>query len=430
MTVSATLDALPDAIAPARVARLMLWSIAGFTATAIGWAALTTVPETAMAPGRVVPSRQLQVLSHPEGGVIQAILARPGQHVEKGQVLLRLDPAVAAADLGRGSAASGALAARLARLSAEAAGRDPDFAGLDAAAVAAERAVHSARMAEIGAAAAGEMARLDGARRALAEAEAARRVQAEVRSQAAREVATLQPLVDKGIEPRISLDRARSQLVQTEAAAGAASQAVARADASVAEARAALASVTSRFRTQAADQLAGARAEMAAQSAGLPALQGRMDRTLVRSPIAGTVQRVLVGTVGGSVAPGAPLAEVVPAGDALVVEARLRPQDIGFVRPGQPANVKLTAYDASLYGALPGKVVQISPDAVVDERSGESWYQVRVATADRLKAPGGEVLPVAPGMVAEVDLLGRERSVLSYILSPVTRITDRAFRER
>ena len=241
----------------------------------------------------------------------------------------------------------------------------------------------------------------------------------------------LAALVDKGIEPRISLDRAQSALVQAQATAAGAAQAVARATAALAETRAAAAGVADRTRVEASNELALARAEFAGQSAGLPALQRRVERAKVRSPIAGTVQRVLVTTVGSSVGPGAPLIEVVPADGALVVEARVLPRDIGFVRLGQPAAVKLTAYDSSVYGRLEGQVTAISPDAVVDERGGDGWYVVRIETPARaLTAPDGSQLRVGAGMVADVDLLGRKRTVLSYLLSPVTKLSGSAFRER
>jgi adhesin transport system membrane fusion protein len=328
-----------------------------------------------------------------------------------------------------------ALAARIARLEAEVDGRAPAFpAALAAAAptaVAAERALWSARQGDMGIAAAGGAARADGAARTLAQAEAQARSANEARAQAAREAAMIGPLVDKGIEPAISLDRARSALVQADAGAVAAIEAVRRARAAGAEADAGTRADRGRIRSQAVDALAAARAELAGQSAGLPALRTRVDRTAIRSPTAGTVQRMLVTTVGGSVTPGAPLVEILPGGDRLVIEAMVRPQDIAFVRQGQKANVKLTAYDSSVYGALAGTVERISPDAIINERTGESHFAVRIVTAARtLQAPDGAAMPIGAGMVAEVNLLGRKRSVLSYLLSPVTKLSENAFREK
>jgi adhesin transport system membrane fusion protein len=406
-------DEEPRRTAPVAT-RALLWSIASFTTALIGWAAVAKVNETVTAHGRVVPQRPLQVISNLEGGIVAAILVRPGQHVAAGAALLRLDPARAQADFGRSTVAVQALAARILRLEAEVAGTRPVFPKqLEAAApeaVAAERSLWSARYQDRASTMAGMAARRDGAARALAEAGSSLAAATEARAQAAREAALMAPLVDKGIEPRLTLDRARSTLVQADAACAGAAE---------------------RVRLDAGNDLALARAELAGQSAVLPALQHSLERTAVRSPIAGTIQRVLVATIGGSVAAGAPLVEVVPSAGALVVDARVRPRDIGFVRIGQRAAVKLTAYESSVYGTLQGMVTRISPDAITDERGGDSSYQIRIETPQRaLMAPNGTRLPIGPGMVADVDLLGPRRTVLSYLLSPVTKLTSTAFRER
>ncbi len=431
MSADTTLDSI-GRVDPARAAQLMLGLITGFLLAMVIWAGLAQMPETAVAVGRVAPARALQQVSNLEGGRVTAILARPGDKVVAGQVLLRLDPDAAAADLGRSSSLTAALQARIARLEAEASGSAPDFdPALPTVVIAGERALWSARRADLAATGSGDAARRDAATRALAEAESAARVHAEARAQAAREVAMLAPLVEKGIEPAISLARARSVLVQADAALVGAGAAARRAAAMVNEARAAGTSAESRFRSSAADALTAARAELAGQSAALPALQGRVDRTAVRSPIAGTVQRVLVATIGGTVAAGAPLVEIVPAGEALVIDADVRPSDIAFVYPGQATTVRLTAYDSAVYGSLAGEVSRISPDAIVNERSGESHYSVRITTrATALKAPDGTALPIGPGMVAEVNFTGRQRSVLSYLFAPVTKLSQKAFRER
>ena len=422
-------------VQPAQLTRVLLWSIAGFTAVIIGWASVAEVNETATAPGRVVATRPLQVVSNLEGGIVSAILVRPGQRVAAGAPLLRLDPDAVIADYGRNSAAGNALSARIARLEAEVANRIPVFPpALEAAApgaVAAERSAWAARRLDRANSLAGSRARIDAAVRGFDEAKATAVSAAEARAQAGREVGMLVPLVDKGIEPRLTLDRARSARVQSEAAAAGAQQAVARAAAIAAEARAAADSIGDGARAAAGNDLAQARAELATQSAALPALRHRVERTAVRSPVAGTVQRVLAATVGGSVAPGAPLVEIVPAGGALAIEARVRPRDIGMVHVGQPAAVRITAFDSSVYGKLDGRVARISPDAVSDVPGGEGWYLVRIETrGDGVKGPDGRARPLGPGMVAETDLLGPSRTVMSYLLSPISKLSTTAFRER
>ena len=173
-----------------------------------------------------------------------------------------------------------------------------------------------------------------------------------------------------------------------------------------------------------------AKAELAGMGRELPALEDKVTRTDVRAPIAGTVNRVLVTTIGGVVRPGEPLVEIVPSDDTLVVEARVSPKDIGQIATGQSATVKITAYDSSLYGGLKGSIESISPDSITDEKTGELYYLIHVRTeGDTLKSKDGAPLEITPGMVAEVDVLGRKRSIMDYILTPITRITDKAMRE-
>ena len=151
---------------------------------------------------------------------------------------------------------------------------------------------------------------------------------------------------------------------------------------------------------------------------------------MVKAPLPGRINRVLVTTVGGVVAPGAPLVELVPSEESLLIEVAILPQDIAFVRMNQDAKVNITAYDSSIYGSLEGTVVAISPDAVLNEQTGQSFYTVEVRTrSNALKSRDGRPLPIGSGMVADVSLLGDKRSILSYLFSPITRLGERAFRE-
>ena len=420
---------------PARAARLLLWTIAALTASLLIWAAWAKIDEVAVAHGRVIPSRQLQVVSNLEGGVVQAILVRPGERVRAGQTLVQLDATQFSGELGKSAEAYRALQARSARLDAEMHGGAPVFgAAADGTALRyaeAERALFVARRSEREAAIAAEAAKLEQARRALGQAE----VEASTRDQGARaadrEVAMIGPLVEKGVEPQIELIRAETAQATARGAASAAGLAVRRARAGVEEAAAGERAVRDRYRSQAMADLASTRAEMSAQGEILPALRDRSRRAALLAPVAGTVNRVMVATLGGSVRPGEPLVELVPDDDTLVVEARVRPADIGFVHIGQRAAVKLTAYDYSVYGSLDGHVERVSPDATVDEHTGESYFTIRVRT-DRafVVAPDHARLPIGAGMLADVDVIGHPRSVLSYLLTPVSKLRDNAFREK
>lgn len=421
MDLTANIERLPDRLKPSRAANLLLWVITAFVVIFVAWAALARVDEVSRAQGRVVPSRQLQVVSNLEGGIVRDILVRQGQKVEAGQPLLRLDATQFSAQFTKEQEGYNALVARITRLQAEVDGTSPAFPpGLIAtspALVAAERSLHQARQSELAAA-------LSSARSQLDQAQTMVSTRQQAKALADRELALIGPLVEKGIEPQIELLRAQS-------AASQAGGEYRGAQSAAAQAASELRSVREQFRAKAVDDLTAAKAELAGMGRELPALQDRVTRAELKAPISGTVNRVLVATVGGVVKPGEPLVEIVPSDDALVVEARVSPADIAFVHPRQKAQVKLTAYDYSIYGALEGAVERISPDAVVtDERTGETHYLVRVRTEGRLLDANGRPLAITPGMVAEIDLLGEKRSILSYILSPIERVGGKALREK
>jgi membrane fusion protein, adhesin transport system len=407
---------------------LLLWLILGFFVIALIWAAFTEIDRTVRGMGRVVPSSKTQLISNLEGGIVEAVLVRTGQEVKAGEPLVRLDPTQTGAELGSGAATVSALAAKIERLEAEITGRSPNFGAADSAAI--ERALYQARMAELASLRSAGEARISAAARAVNEAQSIYTARRSTAAAAQAEMDAVRPLVERGIEPRLTLTQAvgRAQTASSEAAA--ASAAIARAQAGVAEARAATNQQIQDWRSRSANELTAAQAEFAARRSSLPALEERAERTVVTAPVNGRINRVLVSTRGGTVAPGGPILELVPSEDGLLIEVMINPKDIGSVRITQPAKVSLTAYDSGVYGSLKGKVVAISPDAVVNEKTGESHYIVEVRTTKTaLIAKSGRKLPIGVGMVSDVALLGDKRSVLSYLLSPLTKLREEAFRE-
>ncbi|MGR4893618.1 HlyD family type I secretion periplasmic adaptor subunit [Sphingopyxis sp. LARHCG72] len=418
---------------PRTASNLLLWAIAGFVAIFLIWAWLTELDRTVRGPGRVIPSAQLQIVSNLEGGVVEQILVRTGQQVKAGAVLLRLSPIQSGADLGSGEATAFALRAKVARIEAELSGRSPAFPEASdaqgAAQVEIERALYGTRMADLASLRSVGEAQVAQARQAIAEARSAHAARVAARDAARAELSAIRPLVERGIEPRLSLIQAESRASVAASEAAAAASAITRSIAAAAEAQASLSRTVQDWRTRSGLELAAARSDLDARRLALPALADRASRTIVRAPMDGFVNRVLVATVGGSVAPGAPLVELVPGEKSLLVEAMVLPKDIAGVKIGQPSRVDITAYDSAIYGSLHGKVVTISPDAVLDERTGESHYLVRVRTGSNVIRHNGRSLPIGPGMTATVNLLGDKRSVLNYILTPISRIRDEALRE-
>lgn len=418
-----------DAFAPKKSANTLLWIILGFFVLAFAWAALTKVDRTVHGIGRVVPSSKMQVVSNFEGGVIQEILVKPGQVVQKGDVLVRLSPTLSTSEFGSNEASIEALRAKVARLGGEVRGVQPNYSGLSASAVSAERALQSARSAEFSGISSAGNARVVQAERAVGEAQSMLAARRSNLASAQQELDMLQPLAAKQIVSKVDLVHAQNAVTVAQNEVAAAQSAVARAQASVVEARAATSQARSDWLGRAGSELAAAQAELAARESTTAALADKVDRTTIRAPMTGRVNRVLITTVGGTVSAGMPIAEIVPTEDALYVEAMVRPQDIGNVRLGQNAKIEITAYRASIFGNLEGDVTSISPDAISNEKTGESFYTVEVRTTSQLKGPDGKVLQIGPGMVANISLLGEKRSILSYLFSPLTKLKENAFRE-
>jgi adhesin transport system membrane fusion protein len=329
-----------------------------------------------------VPSSRLQVLSNFEGGIVTAIMTHAGDVVTRGQALVQLDQTQSGAEFGSSEITVATLAAKIARLEAEIAGRVPVYSASSGREIAEqidiERSLHTARMSEFGSLSSAAAAREAQAQLAVAEARSAYKSRVTARESANRQLDLMRPLVERGIEPRLTLIQLENSAAIAGTDAAQASSAVGRAQSAVAEAHASLAQVQSTWRAQVGADLAAAQSEMAARRRTMPALAEKVRRATVAAPVDGRVNRVLVSTIGASIGAGQPIVEVVPTAGALMVEALVSPKDIAAVRIGQRARVNITAYESGIYGAMDGRVVTISPDATADERTGESHYIVRV----------------------------------------------------
>lgn len=430
----AHLEDIADRVKPAAASNLLLWLIIGFFVIFAIWASVVELDRTIHAEGRVVPSGRLQVISNLEGGIVAEILVHPGDLVQQGQAMVRLDHTQAGAELGSSQMTVGALQAKIARLKAEIAGGEPAYpvptnAG-EAEQIRIEQSLHAARIGDLASASSAAAAREAQAGRAVAEAEAVYQSRLAAREAAQLQLATIRPLVDRGIEPQMTLIQLESAASIAASDAIQAQAAIARARSTVVEARQSLLALRQSWRSQAGTDLATAQAEIAARRQVMPALADKVRRSEITAPVAGRVNRVLVATVGSSIGAGQPIAEVVPTADQLTIEAAVSPKDIAFVRLRQKARINISAYDSAIYGSMQGEVVTISPDATIDERTGVSHYTVKVrADTNTLRDRSRRTLPIGPGMTADVNLLGDKRSVMAYILTPISRLSETALRE-
>jgi len=414
---------------PLRARALLRWTAAVLVALLV-WASIAEVDEVTKGEGRVIPSSQLQVVQSVDGGVVDAILVRAGQQVAAGAPLLRIDPTRFRSNLRDNR--SQYLAMRIKATRLEALTNETNFEPPAAEAaeapdiVAREQALFESSRGEFEAGIAIAKQQVEQRRQEIQAATSQRNQANSELELATRELEVTRPLVSSGAVSEVEilrLDRAVAALSGEQRLAGTKIQA---AMSALAEANRKVEEYTLNFRNRWRTDLSETMAKLNSLTESSDALVDRVKKADVRSPVRGTVKRVLVNTVGGVVQPGDTLVEIVPLDDTLLLETRIVPRDIAFLRPQQPAIVKFTAYDFSIYGGLEGEVDQIAADTVVDERDN-AFYVVRVRTHDTSLGDG---LPIIPGMVAEVDIITGRKTVLSYLLKPVLRAHANALRER
>ena len=416
-----------------RASDILLMSMAGAFIALAAWAAVAEIDTVAQAQGKVIPSARVQVMQSLEGGIIQQIHVKQGQAVEAGTLLISLSPTQASGDFKTRQHQTLALSARIARLLAEAEGRSPvfaqelrlngaEFVHVEQASFAARHIDQVTQAAMLSAQIMQKVKEQEEARIALQTSE---RSLTTVRD----ERAMLDGLVTQGLEPRIELLRIDRVISDSEGRNQGAVVTIDRLHQAIIEMQARRDSSQQAFRTQARDELNRSIGELRAMEQGLPPLEDRVDRTALRAPVRGVVNRVFVNSVGGVAKPGDALVELVPVDDQLVVETMVNPRDIGFVHVGQDARVKLTAYDYTIFGAMAGKVIQIGADAITTER-GESFYLVRVETQTRVVESLDGKLPIVSGMQAQVDIVTGSKTVMTYLLKPLIAVRESAFRER
>ncbi len=411
-------------------ARILLKSVGIALAIAVMWAAVSRLDEVTRGEGKVIPSRQLQVLQSLDGGVVEEILVKEGDVVDAEQVLLRIDPTRFASSVRESRVQYNALVAKAARLKALTEGtpfKVPDeIAKEDPKTVEEERRLYESRRNELETQSSIARQQLAQRQQELVEVRARHEQASKSYDISARELAVTKPLIASGAVSEVELLRLERDVARFRGERDMASAQISRIQASISEASHKLEEVGLAFRNESGKELGETMARLNALAEGSVGLSDKVTRSVLRSPVKGTVKRVLVNTVGGVVQPGKDVIEIVPLEDNLLLEARVQPRDIAFLRPGQKVVVKFTAYDFSIYGGLDGKLEHIGADSVVDEK-GNAYYTVRVRTN---KPTLGNNLPVIPGMIVEVDIITGEKSVLTYLLKPVLRAKARALSER
>ncbi len=416
-----------------RIVRLTIWALLGFVLFMLLWAGIAQIDEVTRGEGKAIPSSKVQKIQNLEGGIVSEMFVHEGQIVEAGAPLLRLDPTRFQSNVGETEADRQAMALRVERLSAEVEGRDlniPDRLRQSASSQAAnEEELFSSRQQQLHDEVAGLEAQLVQKQQELREFQSKQGQYGSSLQLLRKEIAISEPLVAQGAISQVEVLRLRRAEVESQGQLQATQLAIPRAEAAIREVQQKISETRSRFRSEALTQLNEARTDLNKAEATGKALEDRVNRTLVTSPVRGIIKQLLVNTIGGVIQPGSDLVEIVPLDDSLLVEARIRPQDIAFLHPGQKAIVKFTAYDYTIYGGLDAELEQIGADTVTDDK-GNSFYVIKLRTNKSHLGTDEKPLLIIPGMVASVDIITGKKSILSYLLKPIIRAKAEALRER
>ncbi|MNE18381.1 Type I secretion system membrane fusion protein PrsE [compost metagenome] len=413
--------------------RITVWLIALFLFAALLWAYFAVLDEVTTGEGKAIPSSKVQTIQNLEGGIVAEIFVREGQIVDKGDRLLRLDDTRFVSNMSESEADRLALLARVERLSAEGEGRPlqlPEEIAKAAPGLAAdEEALYRSRQQGLTSEVSILQEQLQQKIQELAEFRSKVQQYRSSLGLIQSELNMSEPLVASGAISQVEVLRLRRSAVETRGSLNATTLAIPRAEAGVKEVERKIEEAQLRFRTEALRELNEVRTELSKITASSRAIEDRVSRTGVVSPVRGIVKQLKVNTIGGVVQPGSDLLEIVPLEDNLLIEARIRPQDVAFLHPGQEAMVKFTAYDYTIYGGLKAKLEQIGADTVTDDE-GNSFYVIKLRTDKSHLGSADKPLLIIPGMVANVDIITGQKSVLDYLLKPVLKARQEAMRER
>jgi adhesin transport system membrane fusion protein len=416
-----------------RGGRAIIWVIFVLFLMFMVWAYYSNIEQVTRGDGKVVPSTQIQIVQNLEGGILSEIMVDVGELVKKDQLLLRIDETRFSSSFKQNRVKYLSYKARAARLLSEANGTSfevpkevmdekPEI-GIR------EQELFESRNREF-------QSNMDILQEQISQREHEYKELTTKLEELARTYALLQkeleltrPLVAQGAVSEVEVLHLERQASQMQGEIATIRQTIPKAQSRLQESQLALRENELVFFNKAKSELNEILAELDEVSASAIALEDRLRRTNVRSPVTGTINRLLVNTVGGVIQPGMDLVEIVPLEDTLVVETKIKPADIAFLRPNQEAKVKFTAYDFTIYGGLNAKLEHISADSITDEK-GNSFYLVRLRTDKNYLGPESDPLPIIPGMVASVDILTGKKTILAYLLKPVLRAKYMALREQ
>ena len=413
--------------------RMIIWATLILLFMFIVWAGFSDLEEVTRGEGKVVPSGHLQVVQNLEGGIVSEILVNVGDVVKKDQLLMRLDQTRFSSSFEENRAKYLSNMAKSARLKAESEGtalvipdevlkERPDIAER-------ERQLFETRRMELSSSSEIKRQQISQRNQEIKELEAKLGELSRTYNLLQKEISMIKPLVQKGAASDVEVLQLERQASQMQGEIDRIRHAIPAARAKFRESQVSLNELNLSYRNKANTESNEVLREVDEGASSNLALKDRLDRTSVRSPVDGIVNRVMIKTVGGVVQPGMDLIEIVPQSGNLIIEAQIKPADIAFLHPGQKAMIKFTAYDYTIYGSLDAVLESVGADSITDEK-GNSFFVVRLKTNKNYLGTTKHPLPIMPGMVASVDILTGKKSILSYILKPVLKARSVALRER
>ena len=422
---------------PPFLARAILGLVALVIASFVAWAAIAKINEVARGEGKVIPVSKTQIIQSSEPGVVQQIAVVLGQVVRKGQLIVQLDNTTTTSTLGESVAKARALGAKVARLKLEEEGKyDVPYAcPEDILAVAKDVCANEAQLFAAGRASYENKLgvlkeRVRQRENELSEARANIDRLTQNIDGAQRQYDLISPLARKKLIAETEVLKTERELTDQKGQLRVYQESIDRLQAAVQEASLQLGDLALGLRQQALTDKAQALAELSVVDETVRGASDRVKRTDIRSPVDGIVNTLEVNTIGAYVDPGRVIAGIVPTADTLLVEAKISPRDVAFIRRGQPALVQITAYDFSVYGGLEGVVENISADSLVEKEKGETYYLVQVKTDKSELTRNGKTFPIIPGMVSSVEIMTGSKTVLSYLMKPINKARTEALTER
>jgi len=422
---------------PPLFASASLFIIGALFVSSVAWASFAEVDEIARGDGKVIPASKTQIIQASEPGVVQEIAVKIGQIVKKNDLIIRLDNTINTSSLGEQQAKARALQARIARLKFEQGGNiegsfpcpseiqtiAPEICDNEQKLLVARRDNFQVKLSVL-------KSRLDQRLNELDEANANLDRLTKNLEVSDRETALVESMVKKGLMAKTEQIRVEREQTELHGQLNLAGETIKKAKGAITEAQLQVNELGLQLQQEALSDLTQALADLSVVDETIRGATDKVARTDIRSPVDGIVNTLDINTVGAFVQPGAVVAGIVPTSETLLVEARVSPRDVAFIRPDQDALIKITAYDFSIFGGIEGKVSNITADSLVDQKTGEPYYQVRVATERSTLTRDGKTYSIIPGMICSVDIKTGRKTILTYLLKPINKAREEAMSER